>query len=732
MRNVIVVLAVLFASVAYTQETTNLVRNPGFETLKETGFAEGWTRDKIGRSSQNIITDCTVAHSGKCSMRLGINAGSFVTSSAMPIAVKPSTRYFVTWWCKTSDLRKARAYLFLQTNKAQRALANDNQYLTTDWTQHFAEYVTTADETIINPVITTHDLGGVPCRAWFDDIGIYEGGFPPAIQSLYEKYKRAESGVSATALVLSKTATLTVWADNLAARIYPADGLPHYTRPAASFSLSAARNEQNYFQISIIPAVDLMDVVLVPGELRGPTKIPATSIQWWSVGLANLKTARRQTTRLGPTPDPLIPACPVSARRSENTTFLIGIKVPKDVKAGIYRGKVVIQAAGKKIGQIPINLRVYGFTLPDDPIFRTIISFSPETMIRFDKRPLQEIEKDICRLLSEHGVRGYGATINVDAKLVDGKVVCDFSKLDKTISWIVENLRFNAFFLGPCFGGDVAEGWERRGTWLGMRPLSTDFNKYFPDYMRQIGQHLREKGWLDMAYVYLWDEPRSEYFDKVVTIQKLALQGDPSLKIWETTSPSHHAFWGVVKAWSVPFVRPHFDEASVEQRRAAGDEIWGYNIPCSLEIAPQDHRLWFWQAARYGVIGAQLWSVTNYYGINPWETITPKPYPFDREATSFYYYDAGQAIMLYPHPGGGMPYASVRLKLLQKGIDDFGYLSLYQAVLVRKGSTARALTRMRKEVSVLVYDLNMYNRDSNLLEKTRNRLAEVIEAAGVE
>jgi hypothetical protein len=249
--------------------------------------------------------------------------------------------------------------------------------------------------------------------------------------------------------------------------------------------------------------------------------------------------------------------------------------------------------------------------------------------------------------------------------------------------------------------------------------------------MRQIGQHLREKGWLDKAYVYLWDEPEPDYFDKVVALQKLALKGDPALKIWETTSPSHHAFWGVVKAWSVPFGRPHFDETSVEQRRATGDEIWVYNIPCSLEIAPQDHRLWFWQAARYGAIGAQLWNVTNYNGIDPWVSITPAPYPVGRGATSRYYYDAGAAIMLYPRPGGGLPYASLRLKLLQKGLDDFSYLSLYQAALTRKGSAASAQTKMRKEASALVRDLQMYNRDSNLLEKIRNQVAEAIEAAAV-
>ena len=197
-------------------------------------------------------------------MRLGINPNTFLTTAATPVKVKPNTRYFITWWCKTEGLRQARAYLFLQTNKAQRTLTDGNQYLTTGWTQHFAEYVTTAEETTLSPTLTTHDMGGGPCLAWFDDVGIYEDSFPPAIKALYESRMKSES----TALVISKTAVLTVWADNLAARIYRADGLPSHARPAETFALSAARNEQNYFQLSVIPAADLVDLVLVPGELR--------------------------------------------------------------------------------------------------------------------------------------------------------------------------------------------------------------------------------------------------------------------------------------------------------------------------------------------------------------------------------------------------------------------------------------------------------------------------------
>lgn len=734
-------LALLLLSVCLTagvcaQDPPNLLSNPGMEELTASGFAAGWRGGEFGKPGTNVVSDSTVAHSGKSSIRVGLSPRSFVTCAGTNLPVKPKTTYYISWWCKTQGLKQGRAYLWLQTNKAQRTVPDDNQFGTQDWTQHFATYTTTEDETVLSPVLTTHDTGGGDgVGAWFDDIGIYEGGFPAAITPVYQAYLRSEQGVCQAAKILSRNAAMTLWADDLAAKVYREDGVPDYAKPAKDLQLSAARNEQAYAQLVVTPAQTLKQLSLVPHALKGPSTIPATQVQWWPVGYATVKTVHRQGTRLGPTPDPLLPPAPVEAPAGQNTPFLLGVSVPLDARPGSYRGTVDVIADGKKIAEAPIALRLYDFALPRDPAFRTLITFSPTLLTKYDKRPLPEIEKDICRVLYEHRIRGNGATATVPASLVDGKVVCDFKVFDEKIGWALGELGFNAFFLGPMFGGGTSEGWEKHSKWLGMEPLSADFNRLFPDYMRQVAAHLREKGWFDKAYLYLWDEPEPDYFDKVVALQKLALQGDPAFKVWETTSTAYKEFWGFVKAWSVPFSRPHFDEESVDLRRSAGDEIWVYNIPCSLEIPSQIHRLWFWQAARYGAIGAQLWNVTFYHGIDPWEEITPKPYKVGRGGTQLYYYDAGAAIMLYPNPQGGRPYPSLRLKLLQKGLDDFDYLNiLQQRLLVSvqkqrvKTPEAAAREQTRQEAAKLVRDLGKYNMDCDLLSRTREQIARQIEA----
>lgn len=737
MRIALLMCALSASAVVLAQTPANLVKNPSMEIITADGFAADWRGGEFGKPGKNVVIDRQEAHSGQCSIRLATSPGSFVTCAAADIAVKPQTTYFVSWWCKTQDMTMSRAYVWLQTNKAQRVVPDDSQYMTQDWTQHFARYTTTEDETSLHPVLTTHHTSGPECHAWFDDVGVYEGGFPEPLLSAYKTYEAGRSWVSETAVLLSRTNELTVWADDLAARVYREDGVPDYAVQADEVGLAAARGETVYSQVVLLPTRDVPPVVLAPGDLTGPDTIDGTQVHWWPVGFANVKTAHRQGTRLGPTPDPLLRPEPIALTAGENAPFLVGVTVPRDAKPGTYTGAIIAQAGDTTLAAIPLSVRVYDFELPRDPTFRTLITYSASSFRPWDRRPLEEIERDIARVLHAHGVRGNGATATVPARLVDGKVVCDFADFDRRIQWFIDSLQFNAFFLGPCFGGGTSEGWEKHSQWLGLEPLSEEFNRLFPQYMRQVGQHLRDKGWLSMAYLYLWDEPEPDYFDRVVALQKLALAGDPDFKIWETTSPNHEAFYGVVKAWSVPFGRPHFTEASVDARRAAGDEIWVYNIPATLEAPPQLHRLWFWQAARYGAVGAQLWQTTFYNKIDPWEDITPVPWVTGRNQESLYVYDAGEAILLYPDKEGGPPLPTLRLKLMQKGIDDFEYLTILQERLKTAAErdgvadpAAFARAEMRRVADTLVRDIGSYNLDQVLLGRTREAIARRIEEGG--
>ncbi|MEO6909245.1 MAG: hypothetical protein ABI210_15275, partial [Abditibacteriaceae bacterium] len=409
----------LMTSVASAQTSPNLIANPRMEETTPQGFAANWIGGEFGKAGANIALD-SVAHSGNVSVRLGVVAGSFVTCASSDIKVKPNTPYYISWWCKTKDFEQARAYVFLQTNKAQRVLPEADQYGTSEWTQHFGRYVTASDETTLHPVLTTQDMGGKHGFAWFDDVGVYESTFPTDLKVPYERWHRNLEGISETAVVLSESAALSIWSDNLEARIYHDGGVPDYAKPASSVNFSGARGEQTYAQIAILPKDALSQLQLASADLKGPSIIAAAHVQWWPIGFTHIITATDPQVRTGPTPDPILATAPVNAKAGENCPFLISVTIPRDAKAGTYRGAIAVRAGDRQIASIPLSVQVFNFALPVNPVFRTLITYTPDSMSPWDKRPVIDIEHDIARVLYANGIRGSGQTTEVPAKIVDG------------------------------------------------------------------------------------------------------------------------------------------------------------------------------------------------------------------------------------------------------------------------------------------------------------------------
>jgi len=64
----------------------------------------------------------------------------------------------------------------------------------------------------------------------------------------------------------------------------------------------------------------------------------------------------------------------------ESQCIWADIYIPKDTKAGIYKGLVAILESGRKTMEIPVELEVLGFTLPDTPSAKTMVYFSEATI----------------------------------------------------------------------------------------------------------------------------------------------------------------------------------------------------------------------------------------------------------------------------------------------------------------------------------------------------------------
>jgi hypothetical protein len=65
---------------------------------------------------------------------------------------------------------------------------------------------------------------------------------------------------------------------------------------------------------------------------------------------------------------------------NSNQSIWADIYTPRDAQPGLYQGKVVITEQGRQAHEIPVQLEVFAFALPDLPSARTMLFFSKENV----------------------------------------------------------------------------------------------------------------------------------------------------------------------------------------------------------------------------------------------------------------------------------------------------------------------------------------------------------------
>ncbi|MDO5113972.1 MAG: hypothetical protein Q4E67_06315, partial [Planctomycetia bacterium] len=127
-----------------------------------------------------------------------------------------------------------------------------------------------------------------------------------------------------------------------------------------------------------------------------------------------------------------------------------------------------------------------------------------------------------------------------------------------------------------------------------------------------------QKGWLDMVYIYWFDEPDSKDYDFVRDGMNLIKKYAPDLPTMLTEEPSMKTIaenaLGKVDIWCP--VTPNFSEEEAKLCMDKGERFWWY--VCCWPRAPYctefiDHsavelRTWLWQTWKYNVKGILIWT----------------------------------------------------------------------------------------------------------------------------
>jgi len=316
----------------------------------------------------------------------------------------------------------------------------------------------------------------------------------------------------------------------------------------------------------------------------------------------------------------------------------------------------------------------------------------------------------------------------------------DFTQWDPWLEKYVDGLGFQSFRL-PISYMPRRDAPGRVGSY---EQGSEAYDRIVGDYLHTLQEHLREKGWLDVAYAYWVDEPAPEHYENVRYGMRLLDEYAPDIRRMLTEQPEPDLV-GFVDIWC-PVLHNYAEEAARE-RQAAGDVMWWY--VCTGPKAPfaglfTDHnavdlRIWQWMSWKYDVTGSLIWATNYWYSPqrtretgeyqNPWDD------PMSYRSGGGGWWGNGDGRFIYPpkvdpnsehEPIVTGPVDSVRWEMLREGLEDYEYFATLSR-LAGDDAAAAALLRIEPEI---IESPREFTRDPQPLYARRAAIAEAIERLG--
>ena len=494
--------------------------------------------------------------------------------------------------------------------------------------------------------------------------------------------------------------------------------------PATTLRVEAARNEVEGVQLLVASTGkdDVRVAGLEIGELRssaGP-RIPPSCIAWHIVGYVKTEKPAYPVPRSGWWPDPLLPGRAFVVRTGQIQPIWINVRVPADAAAGTYRGTVTVRLADGGRRSVPLELRVWDFTVPKQQHLETCFLLRPGELRKFYKLkevPIEMFERwvDLCL---DHRI---SVTLN------------DWP------NYAADMERLVARQLGR--GGSafcVAVAWFRKDGPEARR----QHNQRMVEQIQRLYERVKRRGWIDRAYLYCHDEVLTDQYPFARELYGALKKAMPDLRLMQTfyRDDPVSALNDVLDIWAPNIGR--YRPAEFQAQQAKGKGVWWY-VCCGpvkpyanlmIEWPAVDHRILPWQNWKYGVTGLLYWGTAvcgeNAKGEKRWPEVPWDPATFRNKAGKAH---NGDGQLIYPGPAG-KPLPSIRLENLRDGIEDYEYFWLLRDVVRRlrkagQGAHRSLLAEAERVLAVdaaVVRDLTNFTGDPRVLRKARAALARLI------
>ena len=442
-----------------------------------------------------------------------------------------------------------------------------------------------------------------------------------------QKFRVAKPG----ALLPGATGDFAVWGASSGFKIFRDTMVP--TNKMHALRVKAAANEAESVQLVVTPKRDVADLRIESGSLKRKgaaadgALIPASAVKVLRVGYVDVKITTDKVGQSGLFPDPLLPqeGAPLSVKADENQPMWITVKVPKGTPKGVYSGELTVIADGQRI-EVPFEVEVFGFELPDRMTLQTAFGISPSTLYQYHKPKTRQdrlrIRENYIKALSENHVTPFywGKLFAPKVKLINAdnidkmSVDVDFTEFDLEIGMIIDKYHGNTVKITPDGLGGGNQHQRREPQICGVKRDDPRYERIMQEYLKKYVQHLREKGWLKYAYVFWFDEPYGRDYEFVSQGMSTVRKYAPELPRMITCG-FNERLMDAVNMWCPLTENLHL--LNEEACRKRGDVIWWY-ICSSPRTAPvgehiehpgTDMRVWSWQNWGENVTGSLIWTV---------------------------------------------------------------------------------------------------------------------------
>ncbi|MBU6399981.1 MAG: DUF4091 domain-containing protein [Verrucomicrobia bacterium] len=523
------------------------------------------------------------------------------------------------------------------------------------------------------------------------------------------------------------SAAMNVYTVDGMVRVRPTD--PPRSSPAAR--LEAARNEYEPFQV-VVHAGDsaLEEVSLAATDLRGPggQRLSRRHLTFYREHYVEVtRPSPKSKEGAGWYPDALVPflnpetgqplrsgrfqGAPFAVNPNANQPVWIDVFVPKETAPGDYSGTVTVSARNEAVVQVPVQLRVWDFTLPDTPSMRANFGEFDDRIaaahrVKVDSPAFRVIERRYAEALAAHRICPPIPGYLYPKVLTDGDI--DPEATHAALKEWMDHFHVTGFPINL----------------IGREPVGRDRARNVR-YLRAMYAYLKANGWARFAYVYVLDEPNdAAAYEQVRLRARLIHEAQPGIQVLCTEQPQpQDPAWGTlvgsvdlwVPLWTL------FEEKPAAERLAAGEELWSYTALCQgakgqdtpyweIDFPLLDYRIPAWMNWRYGATGLLYWTTVYWQKAgdvwgNP-ATYVPGRSCYNGEGSLFY-------------PGADVGYAgpvtSMRLKQIREGLEDYEYMRL----LAERGQKAVADRLVRREAE----SWTKWDEEASHLYRAREELA---------